>query len=91
VIQIHTGLVDRIVPFGKDGEWINVLDADFNLHLRQTAIASGWVTLKPTRDEHVTSVELYDATGELVVQFFGKRKPGEPELNEWRQLVADLK
>ncbi len=90
MIQIHTGPVSRIVPFGKEGEWINVLDPDFNLHLRQTAITQAWAVKKPTRDGHVTSVELYDANGELVVQFFGKRKPGEPELAGWRELVAGL-
>ena len=90
MIQIHTGPVERIVPFGKEGEWINVLDADFNLHLRQPAITQAWAVKKPTRDSHVTSVEYYDATGELIVQFFGKRKPGEPELDGWRELVARL-
>ncbi len=90
MIQIHTGPVERIVPFGKEGEWINVLDPDFNLHLRQPAIAQAWVVKKPTRDGHVTSVEFYDAAGELIVQFFGKRKPGEPELEAWRELVAGL-
>lgn len=91
MIQIHTGPVEKIVPFGKDGEWINVLDDDFNLHLRQHAITEAWVTLKPTRDGYVTSVECYEAGKELVVQFFGKRKPGEPELGEWRALVAGLR
>ncbi|MCB0818816.1 MAG: hypothetical protein KDB77_14990, partial [Flavobacteriales bacterium] len=32
----------------------------------------------------------YDAAGEQIVQFFGKRKPGIPELETWRALVADL-
>ena len=90
MIQIHTGPVDRIVPFGKQGEWINVLDPDFNLHLRQPAITQAWAVKKPTRDGHVTSVEYYDQGGELIVQFFGKRKPGEPELEAWRELVAGL-
>ena len=90
MIQIHTGPVERIVPFGKEGEWINVLDPDFNLHLRQPAITEAWAVKKPTRDGHVTSVEYYDAAGELIVQFFGKRKPGEPELVAWRELVARL-
>lgn len=90
MIQIHTGPVDRIVPFGKEGEWINVLDPEFNLHLRQPGMAQAWVVKKPTRDGHVTSVEYYDANGELIVQFFGKRKPGEPELEGWRELVAKL-
>jgi putative hemin transport protein len=90
MIQIHTGPVSRIVPFGDKDEWINVLDDAFNLHLLQTAVDSAWVVRKPTRDGQVTSVELFDAEGELVVQFFGKRKPGEPELEEWRAVAARL-
>lgn len=88
MIQIHTGEVKRIVPFGA--EWINVLDPDFSLHLRQTGVTGAWTARKPTRDGIVTSVECYDAAGGLVVQFFGKRKPGEPELEGWRELVAAL-
>lgn len=87
MIQIHTGTVERIAPHG---EWMNVLDADFNLHLRQTALTHAWAVRKPTRNGFVTSVELFDARGELILQFFGKRKPGESELAEWRALVAQL-
>lgn len=90
MIQIHTGEVQKIVPFGENAEWINVLDSEFNLHLMQPGVHEAWVARKPTRDGHVTSVELFDAEGELVVQFFGKRKPGESELEEWRALAADL-
>lgn len=87
-IQIHTGPVKRIVPTGP---WINVLDPDFNLHLRETAITTSWVVYKPTEDGMVTSVEVFDAQGAMIVQFFGKRKPGIPELEEWRSIVADLR
>ena len=38
----------------------------------------------------VTAVELYDAAGETVALLFGKRKPGEKELESWRELVARL-
>jgi putative hemin transport protein len=87
MIQIHTGPVDRIAP--HDG-WINVLDPDFNLHLRESAVTSAWLVRKPTRDGVVTSVELFDAGGEMIVQFFGRRKPREPELDGWRALAASL-
>ena len=87
MIQIHTGPVQRIAPHG---EWINVLDEQFNLHLRQPALTHAWAVRKPTSNGHVTSVECYDARGELIVQFFGKRKPGETELAAWRELVAQL-
>jgi putative hemin transport protein len=42
---------------------------------------------KPTVDGMVTSLETFDAHGELIAQFFGARKPGIPEKPEWRDLV----
>ncbi len=85
-IQIHTGPVVRIEPMGP---WINVLDDGFNLHLRTDLVASAWVVRKPTVDGDVTSVEIYDAAGEMMVQFFGERKPGQTERDDWRQLIAE--
>jgi putative hemin transport protein len=87
MIQIHTGPVSKIAPHG---EWINVLDDEFNLHLRQPALTQAWTVRKPTKNGFVTSAEFFDATGDLIVQFFGKRKPGESELPEWRALAANL-
>ena len=87
MIQIHTGPVTNVV---EARGWFNVLDPDFNLHLQDQAIAEAWVVRKPTRDGMVTALECYDAAGEQIVQFFGKRKPGIPELETWRALVADL-
>lgn len=86
-LQIHTGAVHRIEPMGP---WINVLDADFNLHLRRDAIHESWLVTKPTEDGPVTSVELFDEQGGLIAMFFGERKPGKPELPAWRQLAHDL-
>jgi putative hemin transport protein len=73
VVQIHTGPVHTIKRMGT---WLNVLDPDFNLHLREDHIAESWVVRKPTPEGPVTSLDLYDANGKQIVQLFGKRKPG---------------
>jgi putative hemin transport protein len=86
-VQIHTGPVHRLV---ETGPWYNVLDPGFNLHLNETAIAETYVVTKPTEDGPVTSLEVLDADGMLIVQFFGKRKPGIPELADWRALLATM-
>ncbi len=57
-IQIHTGPVRRLVPMG---DWFNVLDPAFNLHLRTSGIAEAWLVRKPTEDGVVTAVEAFDA------------------------------
>ena len=84
MIQIHSGAVKKIVVMGP---WLNVLDEGFNLHLRADHIASAWVVGKPTSDGLVTSLELFDASGQTIAMFFGERKPGKPELPTWRSLV----
>lgn len=91
-IQIHTGPVSNIQPMdGANGvRWINVLDKGFNLHLRTDMIDKVWVVQKPTADGVVTSVEVFDAKGETMATFFGERKPGQVELQSWRDLVAGL-
>jgi putative hemin transport protein len=86
-IQIHTGAVQRVE---RRGPWLNVLDTRFNLHLREDLIAASWLVRKPTEDGVVSSLELFDHSGELVVQFFGQRKPGQPEREGWRRLLAGV-
>lgn len=84
VIQIHTGQVNRLV---ETGPWFNVLDPEFNMHLRLDGIAAVWLVKKPTVDGLVHSIEVYDANGNTIVQFFGKRKPGIPESEAWRSIL----
>ncbi|MCB9182962.1 MAG: hemin-degrading factor [Flavobacteriales bacterium] len=87
MLQIHTGTVTKLMDVP---EWFNVIDPDFNLHLREAAIVSAWVVRKPSADGLITAIECYDARGGQIVQLFGKRKPGIPELEQWRSLVAGV-
>jgi len=86
-IQIHTGPVSNIVAIPN---WINVMDPDFNLHLRTDTILETWAVKKPTADGWVHSIEVFGPTKELTVQFFGKRKPGIPESADWTALVENI-
>lgn len=84
MIQIHTGPVSNLCWMD---EWFNVLDPAFNLHLKAQQVRELWRVRKPSVDGLVTSWEAYDAQGELIVQLFGARKPGKPELTAWRALA----
>ncbi|MCG2840495.1 hypothetical protein L6Q21_05820 [Sandaracinobacter sp. RS1-74] len=86
-IQIHSGPVRNIKVMGP---WLNVLDKGFNLHLRTDHIARAFAVWKPQKDSAVHSIELFDAEGELIAQFFGERKPGLPELESWQALVREV-
>ena len=81
--QIYSGKVNKVMA--ADG-WFNVLDPDFNLHLRDSALRSGYVV----RRAGVTSVEFFDDQGELVVTFFGVRERGKPQPQAWLDLAASL-
>lgn len=84
-LQVFSGAVHRIV---RTGPWINVLDPEFNLHLREDLVASSWVVNKPTAAGVVRSLELYDANGDTVALVFRKRDDRDnPEDPAWRALL----
>lgn len=86
-IQIHTGGIENL----KDAHgWYNVLDEKFSMHLKESDIHQCWVTVKPTVDGDVHALEVFDAKGEMIVQFFGKRKPGLTELESWRDIIKQI-
>jgi putative hemin transport protein len=87
MVQIHSGPVHRIV--WRDA-WLNVMDPGFNLHIDMRTVDRLWVVRKPTADGIVTSVECFDAAGELLLTFFGERKPGIVEREDWRALADGL-
>lgn len=85
--QIHTGPIARLE---RRGPWWNVLDPDFNLHLREDLLAEAWVVRKPTRFGTITSIELFDRAGGLVLMLFGERARRAEETRGWRRIVAEV-
>lgn len=86
-IQIHQGKVRTVRQMG---DWLNVLDPDFNMHLNENVVDSAFVVHKNTEDGLVSALELFDKKGEMVAQFFGLRKPGIPQKPEWKNLLDSL-
>lgn len=86
-VQIFTGQIKSVRPHG---EWINIFNSRFTMHLIESAIAESWVTRKPTKDGFVTSLELFAADGTQIAQLYGQRTEGQPEQNQWREQVATL-
>lgn len=87
MIQIHTGTVAHVMDVP---EWFNIVDPDFNLHVREAAIASSWIVRKPSVDGVITALECFDNEGRQIIQVFGKRKPGIPELEQWQALIGTV-
>lgn len=87
ILQIHSGVVNKIVDARG---WLNVLDPAFNLHLNERAFYKTFIVKKPAEGDYIHSMEVYDVEGNLIVQFFGARKPGLPELTSWRTILKQL-
>lgn len=86
-IQIHWGKLETIKPMGP---WLNVLDPQFNLHLRGDHVAEVYVVEKPTKRGPAVSIEAFDAEGGLIFQCFGQRDGEGDELAVWHGILADL-
>ncbi len=86
-IQIFSGPVRNLKQYG---DWFNVMDPGFNLHLFEPGIISAWVVQKPTADGLVSSLELYGTDERSLLLVFSKRKPGQQESALWRTLLAEL-
>lgn len=86
-IQIFTGKVQNTKTVG---EGFNILDDKFHLHLLTSGIDRVWHVRKPTSDGHVSSLEVFDSNGEMIIQFFGERKEGQSERQDWRALLENL-
>ncbi|WP_375657729.1 hemin-degrading factor [Bartonella sp. CL436QHHD] len=86
-IQIFTGQVKNIKQMGP---WLNVLDQKFHLHLLVSGFYKVWRVRKPTIDGYVSSLEVFDKADEMVIQFFGVRKEGQKERDDWRSLLNSL-
>ena len=88
MLQIHTGPVKKLLEMK---EWYNVMDPDFNLHIKTTDIKECWLVKKPTSDGEVNSIEVFNFKEELICTFFGKRKPGIPEDLNWLKIINELR
>ncbi|MDN5864544.1 MAG: hemin-degrading factor [Gammaproteobacteria bacterium] len=87
VAQIYTGPIKNL---RRVGEWFNVLDPDFNLHLVDDDIAGAWIVRKGSGDALITSLEVYDSRDRLIAQMFGQRDVPKPEKQVWRDLVDTI-
>lgn len=86
-VQIRSGCLPA--PLRRRG-WLNLFGEDFTLHLDDAGIDTLWQVHKPNRDGGVTSLEAFDAEGELILQVYAERHEGQHERDDWRRLLARL-
>ena len=86
-LQIHAGTVSNIK---RTGDWLNVMDSDFHMHLKTSAISECWLISRPSKDGEVVSVEAYDEKGDRIILINGFWKEGEANAPDWQKLVTGL-
>ena len=88
VLQVRSGKVENVKRLGP---WLNVMDPDFNLHLREDHIAESWTVVKPTAAGAVSSLELFAADGTTIAMLFVKRDDREKAENPvWAEVLSGL-
>jgi len=87
--QIFTGKINE--PTKTAGGWLRVDDdKGLSLAIREAGIDQIWLVKKPSSIGILSTVEVYNAKGEVIVQFYSKREPRKPESDTWRALLANL-
>ena len=86
-VQINTGHLSNV---NSNGAWLTLSEiSGGETKLNEDAVHSVWHVVKPTVDGDVNSLELYGANGDMIVQFFGERKPGIAELESWKKVLSN--
>jgi len=87
--QIFTGKINA--PTKSADGWIHVSgENDLNLMIHEAGIDQVWLVKKPSSIGTLSTVEVYNVEGEVIVQFYSKRAPRSPESDTWRALLAKL-
>ena len=85
--QIHSGPIEKLM---ESGEYFNIFDPEFHLHIREPRLAEAWIVKKPTKEDIVTALEFYGPGGELCLQIFGVRDKEGKESPAWRHCVESV-
>lgn len=86
-VQSYAGSLHRLL---RTGPWFNVLDPDFNLHLRTDLIAEVWRVSKPSAAGRVDSIVVFDDNGQEILIITDNRRRGEQESTGWRAVLERL-
>jgi|GEM_PF-295192 len=87
--QIFTGKINA--PTTAHGGWLQVTDAQgLSLLIREAGLGQIWHVKKPVNVGYLSTVEVYNAQGEIILQFYSRREPGKPESDTWRDILASL-
>lgn len=86
-LQIFTG---KVQEWSLEDQTLTLGSGDHEILIQETQISFSYVVRKPTTEGLVSSLELFDAQGDLIAQIFSARNPKSRESEEWRNLLLQL-
>lgn len=87
-VQLYTGLLDKILCAN---DWLHVHNPANKLQIHESKISECWVVRKPIGNGHETTLEIFAADNELMVQIGGQRDKGQKERASWREIIERVK
>lgn len=84
-VQSFSGVIKRLL---RTGPWFNVLDTDFNLHLRTADIGEVWRILKPSADGLISSLSVLDTTGHEIMVMADQRGSKSRQSTAWADYLS---
>ncbi|EPF16985.1 Hemin transport protein hemS [Cedecea davisae] len=94
VVQIYTGPVLKIAEVkGSDKIFIHGVTKEGEpavINLSKKDIAQAWVVNKRSNDGYITSLEIFDHQENHIAQFYGVRKEGQKQNENWHKLMKEL-
>lgn len=96
-IQIYTGKIDKIIQPEKYTNLNKIIihgtteeNEKAVCKISPDSIAQVWVVNKFSEGKTVTSLEVFDKDDNHIIQFYGWRKRGEEQSNDWQGIINKL-
>lgn len=96
-IQIYTGKIDKIIQPGKYTNLDKIIIHGITeekekavCKLSPNSISQVWVVNKFSEGKTITSLEVFDKNDNHIIQFYGWRKRGGEQSNNWQEIINKL-
>ncbi|MEO0453507.1 MAG: ChuX/HutX family heme-like substrate-binding protein [Verrucomicrobiota bacterium] len=85
--QNYKGQIKQVTEFG---DWLNVLDPHFNLHIDMKAVDSIWMVQKAKAKKPVTVIEVLNRDGKSVLELSESQPVQQPDSSVWKAVIESL-
>lgn len=94
IVQVYTGPVLKIAEVkGSDKIFIHGMTKEGEpavINISKKDIGQAWVVNKMSSEGFITSLEIFDHDENHIAQFYGVRKEGQKQNEDWNKMMRDL-